>query len=146
VQLDTVTRAVASVVSIAEELDVTIMIEAVNTRFDHPGVLFSETTDSLAIVKGVDAPRVRLLYDMYHSITEGEDPAVVFPQVVDLVEHVQIADVPGRGEPGSGTIDWPKHLEMLRDAGYTGVVGIECHATKTPTALALQYIQSLCKG
>jgi hydroxypyruvate isomerase len=145
-QLATVTKAVASVVDIAEELDVTIMIEAVNTRYDHPGVLFSETQDSLAVVQGVDSPRVRLLYDMYHSITEGEDPAVVFPQVVSLVEHVQIADVPGRGEPGSGTLDWPQHLELLRVAGYSGVVGVECHATRKPTAAALRYIKGLCEG
>lgn len=143
VQLATVTRAVESIVPIAEELDVTILIEAVNTRVDHPGVLFSETSDSLAIVRGVGSPRVRLLYDLYHSIAEGEDPAVVLPGIVDVVAHVQIADAPGRGEPGSGRIDWPAQLKRLRDVGYRGVIGIECHPTKTPTADALAYILGL---
>lgn len=143
-QLDTVTAAVASVVDIAEQYDVTILIEAVNTRVDHPGVLFSETSDSLAIVRGVESPRVRLLYDLYHSVVEGEDPAQILPGIIDVVAHVQIADVPGRGEPGSGTIDWPVTLEQLGKAGYQGVVGIECHPTRTPTAEALAYIQELC--
>lgn len=143
VQLATVTRAVASIVPIAEELDVTILIEAVNTRVDHPGVLFSETEDSLAIVRGVGSSRVRLLYDLYHSIAEGEDPQAVLPPIVDLVGHVQIADLPGRGEPGSGGIDWPRQLKLLADSGYRGVVGIECHPTRPSTADALAYIRNL---
>jgi hydroxypyruvate isomerase len=143
-QLQTVTRAVASLVTIAEQLDVTILLEAVNTRVDHPGVLFSRTDDSVAVVKGVASPRVRLLYDLYHSISEGEDPVIVLPAVIDLVGHVQIADVPGRGEPGSGQLDWPRHLTLLRELGYRGVIGIECQPTKASTAEAVAYIRRLC--
>ncbi|MCS6947358.1 MAG: TIM barrel protein [Steroidobacteraceae bacterium] len=143
-QLATVTAAIAGIVDTATEFDMTVLIEAVNTRHDHPGVLFSMTDDAAAVVRGVGSPRVRLLYDLYHSITEGEDPAVVLPQVIDLVAHVQIADVPGRGEPGSGTLDWPQYLDLLRRTGYRGVLGVECHPTKAPTAAALAYIQRLC--
>lgn len=144
VQLETLTQAVSSVVPIAEDLDVTILIEAVNTRHDHPGVLFSETPDAVTVVRGVDSPRVGLLYDMYHSITEGEEPADILPQVIDLVAHVQVADVPGRGEPGSSTVDWPQKLNLLHDLGYSGVIGIECRPTTIPTADALKYFQELC--
>lgn len=144
IQLETVTRAVTAAAEIAAELDVTILIEAVNTRVDHPGVLFSETRDAATVVEGVASPRVRLLYDMYHSIAEGEDPADVLPRVSSLVGHVQIADAPGRGEPGSGNVDWERQLDLLRGVGYTGVVGIECHPTKQSTPEALQYIKALC--
>jgi hydroxypyruvate isomerase len=143
VQLETVTRAVGAAVAVAEELDVTILIEAVNTRVDHPGVLFSETADAVAVVEGIGSPRVRLLYDMYHSIAEGEEPAEVLPRVIGLVEHVQIADAPGRGEPGSGNVDWERQLGLLRDVGYRGVVGVECHPTKKSTADALKHIRAL---
>jgi hydroxypyruvate isomerase len=143
-QLETVAKAVSSIVPIAEELGVTIFLEAVNIRHDHPGVLFSRTEDSVAVARAVDSPRVRILYDMYHSITEGEDPSEVLPPIIDLVDHVQIADVPGRGEPGTGTVDWPAKLQLLKDVGYEGLVGVECQATRTPTADALQYIQQLC--
>lgn len=146
VQLETVAKAVSSIVPIAEELDVTIFLEAVNIRHDHPGVLFSRTEDSLAVARAVDSPRVRLLYDMYHSITEGEEPAEILPGIIDIVDHVQIADVPGRGEPGTGTVDWPSRLQLLKDVGYTGLIGVECQVTRTPTADALQYIQQLCAG
>jgi hydroxypyruvate isomerase len=143
VQLDTVTRAVAAAAEVADELDVTILVEAVNTRVDHPGVLFSQTEDAETVVTGVGSPRVRLLYDLYHSVAEGEDPAEVFPRVRDLVGHVQIADVPGRGEPGSGDLDWERQLALLRDNGYTGVLGVECYPT-TSSAEALGYIRDLC--
>ena len=144
VQLETVARAVSAAADIADELDVTILIEAVNTRVDHPGVLFSETQDAVTVVEGVASPRVRLLYDLYHSVAEGENPADVLPRVIGLVDHVQIADHPGRGEPGSGNIDWERQLGLLQDVGYSGVLGIECHPTRASTAEALQYIRDLC--
>lgn len=143
-QIETVAKAVSSVVPIAEELDVTIFLEAVNTRHDHPGVLFSKTEDSVGVARIVDSPRVRILYDMYHSIVEGEEPADILPAIIDLVEHVQIADVPGRGEPGSATVEWPARLQLLEKVGYSGLLGVECQATRTPTADALKYIQELC--
>jgi len=143
-QLQTVAKAVAAAAPIAAERGLTILLEAVNTRYDHPGVLFSRTDDSEFVVRTVDAPNVRLLYDLYHSVVEGEDPREVVPRVKDIIGHVQVADAPGRGEPGSGTIDWPASLALLRDAGYAGTIGVECHPSKSPTAAALDYIRQLC--
>ena len=143
VQLATVADAVASIVPIAEELDVVIMLEPVNTRVDHPGVLFSQTEDAVAVIRAVASPRVRLLYDLYHSVTEGEDPAAVLPTVAALIDHVQVADSPGRGEPGSGTIDWPVQLKLLDTNGYTGTIGLECSPTRKPTGAALAWFRSL---
>lgn len=145
-QLETVVQAVAGIERIAEELDVTILLEAVNTRVDHPGVLFSLTEDTAFVARAVASPRVRLLYDLYHSIVEGEEPEAVLPGVIDLVEHVQIADAPGRGEPGSGDVDWPRQLRTLREVGYSGVVGVECQPTLPNTADALKYVRDLCRG
>jgi len=144
VQLGIVADAVASIVPIAEELDVTIMLEPVNTRVDHPGVLFSRTIDAVTVIEQVASPRVRLLYDIYHSITEGEDPMVEAPAVAHLIEHVQIADAPGRGEPGSGQVDWAEILKLLEQIGYAGPIGVECTPTMASTAQALAHIKALC--
>jgi hydroxypyruvate isomerase len=142
-QLAIVAEAVAGIVPIAEELGVIAMLEPVNTRVDHPGVLFSQTIDAVTVIKAVDSPRVRLLYDLYHSIVEGEDPAQQVAQHISLIEHVQIADAPGRGQPGSGTVDWPAMLALLHGAGYCGAIGVECSPTISPTADALAYIARL---
>ena len=143
VQLAIVAEAIGSVVPIAEEFGLTIMLEAVNIRMDHPGVLFSRTEDAVAVIEQIASPRVRLLYDLYHSVTEGEDPAEILPQIAPLIEHVQIADSPGRGEPGSGSIDWPRMLSLIAATGYTGPLGVECSPTGPSTAEALAAIREL---
>ena len=143
VQIGIVTEVVARAAEIAADAGVTLLVEAVNTRMDHPGVLFAQTADSLAVVRGVDSPHVRLLYDLYHSVVEGEDPEVVLPDVVDVVAHIQIADAPGRGEPGTGAIDWPAAFALFDKVGYTGAVGVECYPTVPSTADAMAYLREV---
>lgn len=142
-QLANVAEAVAGIVPIAQELGVTAILEAVNTRVDHPGVLFSQTCDAVEVIRQVGAPQVRLLYDMYHSIVEGEDPAAQLAEHIGLIEHIQIADAPGRGEPGSGGLDWAGLLGLVRQSGYAGVIGIECQPTIASTPDALMAIKAL---
>ena len=144
VQLRIFADALIRLLPIAEELGVTIYLESANTRYDHPGVLCSTTEDSACIVEMVSSQRVRLIYDLYHSVVEGEDPVNVLPRVIHLTDHIQIGDVPGRGEPGSGMIDWPEQLSMLKRLGYKGLIGLELKPTRAPTAEALAYIRQLC--
>ncbi len=144
VQLDIVAKAIASVVPVAETHGLTIMLEPVNTRVDHPGVLFGMTEDAVDVIERINSPRVRLLYDLYHSITEREDPNEIMPKVAQHMEHIQIADAPGRGEPGSGQIDWPAMLQLIKSVGYQGALGLECSPTGPDTPKALSYIRGLC--
>ena len=144
VQLAIVAEAIAGIVPIAEELGVMIMLEPVNTRVDHPGVLFSMTEDAVHVIEAVGSPRVRLLYDIYHSIIEREDPFAVLPKVAHLVEHVQVADAPGRGEPGSGAVDWAAIVKLLEAVGYRGLIGAEFAPTGPDTPAALARIRELC--
>jgi hydroxypyruvate isomerase len=116
----------------------------VNTRVDHPGVLFSRTED----LYGVAARSIR--HGSRSSTTfitpspKAKTPARSLPQIAGTIGHVQVADSPGRGEPGSGRIDWNDKLTQLQQSGYAGVIGVECHPTKASTADALQYFVGLC--
>ena len=74
-------------------------------------------------------------------MTEGEDPATELANAGDLVDYVQIADSPGRGQPGSGAINWPASLAVLRSAGYTGPIGLEYFPT-VESAESLRAIRS----
>jgi hydroxypyruvate isomerase len=145
VQLGIFADALRKLVPIAEELDATILLESANTRHDHPGVLCSTTHDSVVVADMVDHPRVKVLYDLYHSVVEGEDPETALKAAMHQVVHVQIADAPGRGEPGSGKIDWPGALEMFARLGYRGLIGIECQP-QGPSAEAFAYIRDLCRA
>ncbi|XVV06085.1 TIM barrel protein [Actinosynnema sp. CA-248983] len=114
-----------------------LLLENLNSRVDHVGTFLDSTAECLDIVDEVGSPRVALLYDHYHSLVMGERPEEVLAGRVDRVRHVQIADVPGRHEPGTGTVDWGHELSVLRDLGYTGRLGLECTPTTgTPQALA----------
>ena len=108
---------------------VKLVLEAVNTRVDHPGALTDRTADAVTVARGVSSDSFGILYDLYHSIVEGEDPATELEAAAGLVDYVQIADAPGRGEPGSGAVDWPAQLGVLRSSGYDGPIGLEYFPT-----------------
>lgn len=124
---------------------VALLLEAVNTRVDHPGALLDHTADAADVVRRVGSDSFRLLYDLYHSVTQGEDPTVELVAFADLVEYVQIADSAGRGEPGTGGIDWPARLSDLRTAGYAGPIGLE-YAPTTTTEASAEYIRRLARS
>ena len=109
--------------------DVKLVLEPVNTRVDHPGALLDRTADAVLVARGVNSPSFGVLYDLYHSITEGEDPATELANAGGMIDYVQIADAPGRGQPGSGSVDWAQQLSVLRAAGYTGPIGLEYFPT-----------------
>lgn len=108
---------------------VAIALEPLNDRVDHPGYYLTSTIEGLDIVDEVDRPEIRLLYDLYHSAMMGEGIEEVLEGRLDRVVHVHLADTQGRGEPGSGTMDWPARLEWLADHGYAGFVGLEYRPT-----------------
>lgn len=108
---------------------VTLALEPLNDRVDHPGYYLTSTVEGLDIIDEVDRPEVRLLYDVYHSAMMGEHTEDVLDGRLDRVVHVHLADTQGRGEPGSGTMDWAARLHWLEAHGYAGYVGLEYRPT-----------------
>ena len=90
---------------------VKLILEPVNTRVDHPGALLDRTADAVAVARGVGSDSFGILYDLYHSVTEGEDPATELANAGDLLDYVQIADSPGRASRAAarstGRPAWP---------------------------------------
>lgn len=115
----------ATVAPIVEAAGLRLLLEPLNTRVDHPGMFLDSTRRGLDIVQAVNSSAVRLLYDAYHSATMDERMDEVIGDRIDLVGHVQVADRPGRHEPGTGDIDWRKVMTTLRVLGYDGGIGLE---------------------
>lgn len=113
---------------------VVLALEPLNDRVDHPGYYLTSTIEGLDIIDEVDRPEIRLLYDIYHSAMMGEHVEDVLEGRVHRVAHVHLADTQGRGEPGSGMLDWQHRLEWLAAHGYDGLVGLEYR----PTASTLE--------
>ncbi|WP_199189764.1 TIM barrel protein [Mycobacterium sp. ENV421] len=107
---------------------VTFCVENLNTIVDHPGVPLARAKDTLALVEGVDHPNVKMMLDLYHAqIGEGNLVELV-RRCGSVIGEIQVADVPGRCEPGTGEIHYPAIATALRDMGYRGTIGLEAWA------------------
>ncbi len=108
-----------------------LYVEALNDR-DNPGNFLTTSAVGFEIVRRVDRPNVRFQYDVYHMQIMENNLIDTIRKNVALIGHVQIADVPGRHEPGTGEINYPNVLKALADAGYDGYVGLE-YSESSPT-------------
>jgi len=135
-----IVRALKGAAKVVEGSGVTLALEPLNDRVDHPGYYLTSTEEGLDIIDEVARPEVKLLYDIYHSAVMGEEIEAVLKGRLDRVAHVHLADTPGRGEPGSGAMDWADRLEWLEKQGYAGLVGLEYRPTiSTVEGLAFRF-------
>jgi len=122
----------------ARDAGVTLLIEALNP-YDNPGIFLMTSREAYNIVKDVGQPNVKFQFDFYHlQITEGDLTRNFLDHLSDI-GHVQIADVPGRHEPGTGEINYPFVLNAIENSGYTGFVGLEYIPSST-TDESLQWL------
>ena len=101
-----------------------LVMEPLNTR-DTPGFLVADTRTALALVEAVGHDNLRLQYDIYHAQVMEGDLARTLEQHLPLIAHFQLADNPGRHEPGTGEINFPFLLRHIDRLGYSGWVGCE---------------------
>jgi hydroxypyruvate isomerase len=103
-------------------------VENLNTIVDHPGVPLARAKDTLALIEGVGHPNVKMMLDLYHAqIGEGNLIELV-RRCGDAIGEIQVADVPGRCQPGTGEIYYPAVAKALHDMGYRGTVSLEGYA------------------
>ena len=136
--------AVANVTLAAEaarRCGATVVVEPLNS-VDNPDYPLTSSTAALAFADRVGAGNVALLADLYHLAVMGEDPVDVIERHADRFGHVQIADAPGRGQPGTGTIPYAKVLAALDRSGYTGRVGLE-YRPVGPSADSFGWIEEM---
>jgi hydroxypyruvate isomerase len=122
-------RTLTRLAELGERAGRVFTLENLNTAVDHPGTPFARAADTLALVEAVDSPHLRMNLDLYHAqIGEGNLIQLV-ERALPMVGEIQIADVPGRCEPGTGEINYPAVAAALDRLGYTGVVGLEAWAS-----------------
>jgi hydroxypyruvate isomerase len=122
-------RTLTRLAKLGERAGRVFTLENLNTAVDHPGTPFAKAADTLALVEAVGSPHLRLNLDLYHAqIGEGNLIQLV-QRALPLVGEIQVADVPGRCEPGTGEINYPAVAAALDRLGYTGIVGLEAWAS-----------------
>jgi hydroxypyruvate isomerase len=104
--------------------EITLVVECLNP-YDMPSFFLSSPQKAFDLVKHCNHPRVRVLYDIYHAYRVGDDILARIENDLHLIEHIQIADYPGRHQPGTGKINFPAIFSLLNDKNYSGHVGLE---------------------
>jgi hydroxypyruvate isomerase len=133
-QDDVATANLAYAAQAADRIGATVLVEPVSGAPRYP---LKTAADAIRVIDRVHTEHgpsnVRLLADLYHLHVNGDDVDAAIRSYGNRIGHVQIADAPGRGEPGTGEIPLEKYLEQIADAGYTGYVGLEYKATRPDT-------------
>jgi hydroxypyruvate isomerase len=115
-----------------------LVIEPINTH-DVPGFLLPRCAEAAALIEEVADPNLGLQCDLYHTAMMGDDCAAVLAALRPVIRHIQFADAPGRGEPGSGTLPLARLFEAIDAGGYEGWVSAE-YRPPGPTAETLGWM------
>jgi len=117
------------IADLGERAGVTFVLENLNTAVDHPGVPFGRAEDTLALVQAVNRPGLRMMLDLYHAQIGEGNLIELLRRAAPFIGEIQVADVPGRCEPGTGEINYPAIAKALAGIGYCGTVGLEAWAS-----------------
>ena len=109
-----------------------LVVEPLNDR-DVARFIVPRSPDVVRLLEEVGASNAGLQCDLYHTTMMGDDPAQILEQCWPSIRHIQFADAPGRGEPGTGKIDFPPLFALIDRKGYTGWVSAEYRPTRPTT-------------
>lgn len=127
-----------------KKVGVTLLVEPINPH-DIPGFSLRTPDQAAALIDEVGADNMQIQYDLYHQQrTEGQ-LLETFRRLQDRIGHVQLADVPGRHQPGTGEINYPFVLKALDGDGYTGYVGLE-YIPEGDTVSSLGWMKNITEG
>jgi len=116
----------------AQRVGAVVLVEPVSGADRYPLLTAADAVGVIERVEGeAGVDNVRLLADLYHLSVNGDELDKVVATYADRIGHVQIADAPGRNEPGTGELDLDRHLRALQEAGYAGWVGLEYQPSTT---------------
>ncbi|HEV3344664.1 MAG TPA: TIM barrel protein [Pirellulales bacterium] len=133
---ENIIKVVKRVAPIAEEHDVMLILESMNIRVDHKGHCLYGSPPAVRICREVGSSHVKINWDLYHmQISEG-DLCGHLKDGFDQIGYLQLADHPGRHEPGTGEVHYNRVLRQAHELGYRGYVGLECVPKTTELAAA----------
>jgi hydroxypyruvate isomerase len=114
------------------------VFEAINTH-DMPGFIIHSGAQMLDVLEALNRPELFMQYDIYHMQMMGERLEQFIAEHAEKIGHIQFADCPGRGQPGTGRIDFKRIFSAIEDSAYAGWVGAEYKPVRT-TAESLNWL------
>ena len=114
---------------IAEDNDLMIVVEPLNILVNHMGYYLVTTEEAAKMIRAVDSPKCRILFDIYHQqISEGNVIRNIRNNI-DLIGHFHIGDNPGRNQPGTGELNYANIFKAIQETGYDRWLAFECGRT-----------------
>jgi hydroxypyruvate isomerase len=132
----------ATAAEAAATIDAQLVVEPLSGADRYP---LKTAADVVAVLDDLGRGNVRLLADLYHLAVNGDDLDALAMTHISRIGHVQIADAPGRHQPGTGSLDLDGHLRKLERAGYSGFVGIE-YIPEPDTVTSLDWLPITRRG
>jgi len=124
-QLSNMLRTLEEASQIAAKEDMVLLLEPLNSLVDHPGYFLASSKTGFDLVKKIDSPNLKLLYDIYHmQIMEGNILDTI-RENISLIGHFHAAGVPGRHELDKGELNYPFIVRKIDELGYRGYFGLE---------------------
>ena len=144
-QLELAGRNVAWAADQAQAIGADVLIEAINT-FENGPYMVSTTRASAEFIRQVGRTNVKIQYDIYHMQRMEGNLVATLRERVGEIAHIQIADSPGRGEPGTGEINYAYVLAEIDRLGYAGYVGLEYNPTTPTTEESFKWLPEERRG
>lgn len=124
-QFEAIVQGLKEMAPLLDEADVTLLVEPLNSVKDHPGYFLTDSQEGFEVIKKVNHPKVKLLFDIYHQLHMGEDVLMQIEKNVDLIGHFHVAGFPNRDEKIFEDFDYDGIFKRLALLKNTVPVGIE---------------------
>jgi hydroxypyruvate isomerase len=121
----------------------TLLVEPLNSLVDHPGCFLTSCVEGLKLVREVNHPHVRLLFDIYHEQVMRGNIIRTLTEAAPVVALIHVADNPGRNDPGSGEVNFANVYRAIRKTGYTGRVAMEYRPLGDPVASLTKAVKDM---
>ncbi len=121
-------RCLNAVKPMAEKENINLLIEPLN-NIDRTGYSMPYAKPVFDLLRRVDSPNIKMLYDIYHQSMMGDFSIDDVRDNIDIIGHFHVADAPGRHEPGTGAVNYVNILREINKMSYEGYIGLEYRAT-----------------
>lgn len=139
---ETMVKNLKTLAPMLEKEGLICVMEACNSLIDTPGYFLDHTLLGAEIIREVNSPHVRLIYDVYHAQVMEGNLINTIKAITDVLEYVHFSDCPGRHEPGTGEIHFPGIIRTLREIGFDGPLAYEVYPLRSSQE-AVQAIKAL---
>jgi len=131
---------------LAAKAGIRLIVEPLNAKVDHKGYYLATCAEGLKLVKEVDNPHFRLLFDLYHEQVQVGDPTKLAVEAMPFVSVYHVADAPGRNDPGTGQMNYSEIYKAIAKAGYSGIICMEYVPKAAPVPSLIAALDQMRTG